>query len=1105
MDSSPQTADEKIEFRGEALRAIEAFKKGENVLITGPAGTGKCLDPNTPVMMFNGNIKKAKDVVKGDLLMGDDSTPRTVLGTTTGRETMYRVVPSKGESYVVNEPHVLSLVYSGSPRIKMEKDGRYRVQWFDGHQRRMCTQSFGFKSTRTEGEALRLAETYLQNMGDYDGRIDISVKDYLKLPQHIKRQLKGYRVPVDFPCSTTRFNPYIIGYWLGDGSFSGTGLRISTGDSKILEVFKERLSAYNLELKHISRYDYSIRNKDFSNKANSNPLMSYLRSVGLKSCTKFVPQEFKYNSQEVRMQLLAGFIDADGHWDKKSHGYDIVQKSEVLLDDIIYVARSLGFSAYKNPCQKSCMYKGERKEGTYYRCFISGSGMENIPVVLPRKKSTPRSQVKDVLRHSIKVQKIGIGDYAGFELDGNHRFLLGDFTVTHNTTLLNALLELCGKNARHAIITGTTGVSALQLLNGKTLHSALRIPVGTFPSPKKLEAHYWGLWNKAKQCGFKGYDWLADVIHKHIIIVDEVSMLSSWMMEAVDIALGVLRDCKDKPWGGMQVVFVGDFLQLPPVYNRKDPNVPRTQGDMAFESPVWSALKVQRVELVKIHRQKDADFARMLNCIRHGDALKGTQLQQFDSMLNNPPSEEGIKIMVRRKDVKEANERHIAELAAQGNVTHTYKYPVFQCIKKQNTDDRSSDTTQNQEAQDEGKQLDKMMRESLHLEWNCKQQVFVQGSRVMLIRNMKLGTIDNQIKMVNGDTGTIVGFRLWHDPPPFAKARYGNATLRFKGRRTAPPAYEEEPVGISPPAYYSAQTHKSSRHPLETVYPVVRFDRIGMDLLVPVFSWQRGRIDRANGDMNILASMDAIPLIAAFSITSHKVQGATIPDIPIHINGYCMHFAEATFYVSVSRATEFGQISITDYKGHKQSRKALAYYKGCILEAEAKRYGARPPNEQMFLDIQADARRILDEREEKRDQEITPEDLLEGLVDDSGPSYAPSSSSSSEWAYVQLDEGRAGKSLNDLRRNFDRAVKPVLGEFRRYYQGVTGQKRRTDEFLHLVEEWVKKEKSQDSQRRKRVREHTGPIRMSDWENNDDVGPPRQMRKLGCTKGKLFFE
>ena len=49
-----------------------------------------------------------------------------------------------------------------------------------------------------------------------------------------------------------------------------------------------------------------------------------------------------------------------------------------LLDDIIYVARSLGFAAYKKECKKSCMYKGEKRMGTYYRTTIHGEGLEEI-------------------------------------------------------------------------------------------------------------------------------------------------------------------------------------------------------------------------------------------------------------------------------------------------------------------------------------------------------------------------------------------------------------------------------------------------------------------------------------------------------------------------------------------------------------------------------------------------------------------------------------------------------------------------------------------------------------------------------------------------------
>ena len=93
----------------------------------------------------------------------------------------------------------------------------------------------------------------------------------------------------------------------------------------------------------------------------------------------------------------------------------LYKKNETLLDDIIYVARSLGFAAYKKVCKKSCMYKGEKKEGVYYRTNIHGKGLEDIPVKCERKKVEPRRQIKDALNTGIKVEK-EIDNYYGLEL-----------------------------------------------------------------------------------------------------------------------------------------------------------------------------------------------------------------------------------------------------------------------------------------------------------------------------------------------------------------------------------------------------------------------------------------------------------------------------------------------------------------------------------------------------------------------------------------------------------------------------------------------------------------------------------------------------------------
>jgi len=83
--------------------------KGCNIALIGKPGVGKCLHPNTLVRMADLSIKFAKDVSVGEHLMGDDSTPRQVTSTVTGKEEMYKVIQEFGESYTVNKSHILTL------------------------------------------------------------------------------------------------------------------------------------------------------------------------------------------------------------------------------------------------------------------------------------------------------------------------------------------------------------------------------------------------------------------------------------------------------------------------------------------------------------------------------------------------------------------------------------------------------------------------------------------------------------------------------------------------------------------------------------------------------------------------------------------------------------------------------------------------------------------------------------------------------------------------------------------------------------------------------------------------------------------------------------
>ena len=318
---------------------------------------------------------------------------------------------------------------------------------------------------------------------------------------------------------------------------------------------------------------------------------------------------------------------------------------------------------------------------------------------------------------------------------------------TGKTTLLREIIHRCETQHRGLLQTGPTGVSALQLPNGKTLHSALKIPVGTFPSRKDLELYYLKLWQKhhRQKKVTKGNEWFHRVVNSQTMIIDETSMVSVYMLEVIDLALGILRECRDRPMGGLQLIFVGDFMQHPPVYVRKDKTVPKEQGQMAFTSPIWAALDVQKILLTKIFRQENAEFAALLNTIRQGESLAGSQLVQFHRLLDRGHTYAGQPLFIchKRDDVAHINQMQLDALLHDRAEKHTYKFPYLVTAK----------------TKEDEEEVSKMLRETLNLGSNSGQQLVLKGMRVMLVRN----TLMDDVQLANGDTGVVVGFAC---PPP---------------------------------------------------------------------------------------------------------------------------------------------------------------------------------------------------------------------------------------------------------------------------------------------------------------------------------------------------
>jgi len=394
----------------------------KGMLLHHSVGTGKCHAKDTPVLMFDGTIKMVQDVKVGDELMGDNSTPRKVLSLANGKDEMYDIIPVKGDKYTVNSEHILCLKYSGRGAIidlsLRQPNCPFKTTHIDNKTFKIKSKSF---KTREE------ANKYLDGFDEESKILEIEVRDYFKLSEPLRRDLKGYRKGVEFNSKPINFDPYIIGLWLGDGSSRGPVL--SNQDSKILKYLSLNLRNYGLLLVYQSQFDYRF-SRDGTTKTNL--MIDELTRQNLIS-NKHIPSDYKINSRDIRLKLLAGIIDSDGYYCPRGKIYNITQKSDKLTNDILFLTRSLGFAAYSTKSEKSCMYKGEKKTGIYNSITISGNGLDEVPVLLTRKKAEPRMQIKDVLSTGINVVPIGRGDYYGFTLDGNNRYLLGDFTVTHNT------------------------------------------------------------------------------------------------------------------------------------------------------------------------------------------------------------------------------------------------------------------------------------------------------------------------------------------------------------------------------------------------------------------------------------------------------------------------------------------------------------------------------------------------------------------------------------------------------------------------------------------------------------------------------------------------
>ena len=412
-------------------KAKETQKMLNLVFFTyGFSGSGKCLSVDTPVVMYDGTVKKIQNIREGELVMGDDSTPRTVLSTTSGQDEMYEILNEKGDSYTVNGEHILCLRYTPNNRINVRKgSSSVQVRWYNSKKHKLEFKSFKCDENGDKTKAMQEAKDFLKKVRQ-EKYSTISVKEYLKLPQGMQNNLKTFYTGVDFKENKVPLEPYFLGVWLG----GGTAVRndITTIEEPVVKYMEDFAPKHNCVLKKLPDKPTF---KFISNDPQTNEITRTLRSLNLLD-NKHIPYIYKCNSRKNRLELLAGLIDTDGYYSE--NGYEIVQKRDDLAKDIIYLVKSLGFSCVSTKREKSCMYKGDKHCGICNVMNITGKGLDEIPTRCIQQQGKVGRQIKDALVSGITVIPKGVDEYYGFTLDGNHQFVLGNFIVTHNSyTLFN--------------------------------------------------------------------------------------------------------------------------------------------------------------------------------------------------------------------------------------------------------------------------------------------------------------------------------------------------------------------------------------------------------------------------------------------------------------------------------------------------------------------------------------------------------------------------------------------------------------------------------------------------------------------------------------------
>ena len=386
------------------------------VSLAGVAGTGKAQPLYSKILTPTGWT------TMGDIKPGDE------------------VIGRDGRAAVVNSVHPQG-----------EKD-IYRVIFTDGTHTDCCDEHLWYTKTQL----------------DRDKKRNGSVKELSEIRKTLRigsLQKRNHSIPmvesVEFEEKSVQLDPYMLGLLLGDGTLCRSNIKFCSADKEIVDDMSNISSEYGCLLKsEDGGINYRI------NQNGSRKIIDGIISLGLKgtkSDSKFIPNEYLFNSSDIRLSILRGLMDTDGFVSKDGTSVVYYSVSNQLANGVKFLVQSFGGKAVittRNPRYK---YNGEVRSGKICFCVHISLPPEINPFKMKRKADLvrPKSKYKPT-RYIDRVEYVGKFEAKCISVNNSeHLYITDDFIVTHNTSIAAVVaMHMLDKGMYEKLILCRPAVSA---------------------------------------------------------------------------------------------------------------------------------------------------------------------------------------------------------------------------------------------------------------------------------------------------------------------------------------------------------------------------------------------------------------------------------------------------------------------------------------------------------------------------------------------------------------------------------------------------------------------------------------------------------------------